>query len=137
MPIGFLTATERDRLGRFPEQIPDDDLFVFFRLSEADHRVINQQREDYTRLGFALQLCALRYLGFAPDDLSLTPWEAVVYVARQLNVLPKAIETYGNRIKTRTTHLQLVQTHLGFRKALPLDFFSLQTWLVERSLEAV
>ena len=41
MPIGFLTATERDRLGRFPEQIPDDDLFVFFRLSEADHRVIN------------------------------------------------------------------------------------------------
>ena len=37
MPIGFLTAAERDRLNRFPAQIPDDDLFAFFQLSEADH----------------------------------------------------------------------------------------------------
>ena len=29
MPIGFLTAAERDRLNRFPAQIPDDDLFAF------------------------------------------------------------------------------------------------------------
>ena len=135
MPIGFLTPAERERLDRFPEQIPDDDLFIFFRLSEDDHKIVNQQREDSTRLGFALQLCALRYLGFAPDDLKLTPWEAVVYVARQLNVPPEAVETYGNRVKTRTTHLQLVQSYLGFRKALPRDFYTLQTWLVERALE--
>ncbi len=135
MPIGFLTPAEREWLGRFPERIPDDDLFVFFRLSDDDRKVVNQQREDYTCLGFSLQLCALRYLGFAPDDLNLTPWEAVVYVARQLNVPPEAIETYGNRVKTRTTHLQLVQSHLGFRKALPLDFYALQTWLVDRALE--
>jgi len=87
MPISFLTPAERERFSRFPAQIPDDDLFVFFRLSDDDHRVINQQREDSTRLGFALQLCALRYLGFAPDELSTAPWEAVVYVARQLHVL--------------------------------------------------
>jgi len=30
MPIGFLTAAERDRLNRFPVPIPDDDLFAFF-----------------------------------------------------------------------------------------------------------
>ena len=135
MPIGFLTPAERERLSRFPEHIPDDDLFVFFRLSDDDHGVINQQREDATRLGFALQLCALRYLGFAPDDLSLTPWEAVIYVARQLHVPPEAIETYGRRIKTRTTHLQLVQSHLGFRSARPLDIYAVQTWLVDRALE--
>jgi TnpA family transposase len=135
MPIGFLTPAERERLSRFPEHIPDDDLFVFFRLSDDDHGVINQQREDATRLGFALQLCALRYLGFAPDDLSLTPWEAVVYVARQLNVPPEAIEAYGHRIKTRTTHLQRVQSHVGFRRALPLDFYAVHTWLVDRALE--
>src|SRR5215471_16279078 len=135
MPIGFLTPAERERLSRFPEHIPDDDLVVFFRLSTDDHRVINQQREGSTRLGFALQLCALRYLGFAPDDLSLTPWEAVTYVARQLHVPPETIETYGRRIKTRTTHLQLVQSHLGFRSARPLDVYALQTWLVDRALE--
>ena len=26
MPIGFLTTTERERLKRFPAQIPDEDL---------------------------------------------------------------------------------------------------------------
>src|SRR5262245_1109409 len=133
MPISFLTAAERDRLNRFPEQIAEDDLFAFFQLSEADHTAINKQREVHNRLGFALQLCALRYLGFAPDDLRTAPWAAVVYVARQMGVPPEALRTYGERGATRTTHLQLVQTHLGFRTALPLDFYGLQTWLVERA----
>jgi hypothetical protein len=26
MPIGFLTVAERERLSRFPEHIPEDDL---------------------------------------------------------------------------------------------------------------
>ena len=68
---------------RFPTRISR----AFFLLSEADQTAINHQREAHTRLGFALQLCALRYLGFAPDDLSTAPWEAVVYVAQQLGVL--------------------------------------------------
>jgi TnpA family transposase len=110
-------------------------IFSYIRLSEADHKAINNQRDAHTRLGFALQLCALRYLGFAPDNLSTAPWDVVVYVARQLHVPPKSIETYGNRIPTRTEHLQFVQVHLGFRKALPLDFYALQTWLIDRALE--
>lgn len=135
MPIGFLTTAERDRLNRFPVSIPDDDLFAFFQLSEADHTAINQQREDHTRLGFAMQLCALRYLGFAPDDLETAPREAIVYVARQLGIPPEALAAYGRRIPTRTTHLQQVQAYLGFRKALPLDLYALTMWLVERALE--
>jgi hypothetical protein len=135
MPIGFLSPTDRDRLNRFPAQIPDDDLRAFFLLSDADQQVINHQREAHTRLGFALQLCALRYLGFAPDDLSTTPEEAVCYVAGQLDVSAAAIHAYGQRIKTRTTHLQQVQAYLSFRLATPLDFYALQIWLVARALE--
>jgi hypothetical protein len=74
MPIGFLTAADRARLNRFPEQIPHEDLSAFFLLSKADQRAISQQHsEAHTRLGFALQLCALRYLGFAPDDVTTAP----------------------------------------------------------------
>jgi Domain of unknown function (DUF4158) len=135
MPIGFLTATERDRLNHFPTPIPDEDLRAFFLLSEADQHVINHQREAHTRLGFALQLCALRYLGVAPDDLSTTPEEAVLYVARQLDVPAAALHAYGQRAKTRTTHFQQVQAYLGFRTATPLDLYALQTWLGERALE--
>jgi TnpA family transposase len=60
-------------------------------------------------------LCALRYLGFAPDDLRIAPREAVVYVARQLGIPPEALATYGRRIPTRTMHLQQVQAYLGSR----------------------
>ncbi|MEE8291330.1 MAG: Tn3 family transposase [Candidatus Tectomicrobia bacterium] len=135
MAEGFLTAAERDRLGRFPAHIPEDDLSAFFLLSEADHQAVNNQRDDHTRLGFALQLCLLRYLGFVPHDLSTTPHAAVVYVAGQLEVPPEAMQAYGLRIPTRTMHLQQVQRHLGFRRATPLDFYAVQTWLVERALE--
>ena len=68
MPIDFLTAAERERLNRFPEWISDEDLRVFFTLSERDMQEVHKQRGAPNQLGFALQLCALRYLGFAPDD---------------------------------------------------------------------
>ena len=112
MPIGFLTAADRTRLNGFPEQIPHEDLSAFFLLSEADHGAINQHREAHTRLGFALQLCALRYVGFAPDELQTAPAAAVEYVAQQLGVAPQALAAYGTRRPTRTTHFQQVQTRL-------------------------
>ena len=135
MPIGFLTEGERERLSRFPEHIPEDDLSAFFFLSPADHHAVNRQHDDHTRLGFALQLCTLRYLGFVPHDLGAAPPAAVGYVAEQLQVPPEALAAYGARIATRTTHLHHVQRHLGFRQATPLDWYALQTWLLERALE--
>src|SRR5215471_9828909 len=135
MPIDFLTPAERDRLNRFPEPIPAEDLRVFFTLSERDREEVRKQRRAHNQLGFALQLCALRYLGFAPDDLGATPWPAVTLVAQQLGLLPEVLSAYGSRIQTRTTHLLQVQAYVGFRPALPLDFAELTAWLVERALE--
>ena len=40
------------------------------------------------RLGLALQLCALRYLGFVPRNLSAAPRSAACFVADQLEVSP-------------------------------------------------
>jgi Domain of unknown function (DUF4158)/Tn3 transposase DDE domain len=135
MPIDFLTAVERERLNRFPDLIPDEDLRVFFPLSDRDMVEVRKQRGAANQLGFALQLCALRYLGFAPDDLGTTPEAAATFVAQQVGVSPAAIVGYGGRIHTRTTHLQQAQGYLGFRLALPPDIMALTTWLVERALE--
>ena len=135
MPIDFLTPAERDRLNRFPEPIPAEDLRVFFTLSDRDREEVRKQRGAHNQLGFALQLCALRYLGFAPDDLGATPWPAVTLVAQQLGLLPEVLSAYGSRIQSRTTHLLQVQAYVGFRPALPLDFAALTAWLVERALE--
>ena len=135
MPTDFLTTAERERLNRFPEPIPDEDLRVFFTFSDRDIQEVRKQRGAPNQLGFALQLCALRYLGFAPDDLGRPADGAVTFVAKQLQMSPTAITTYGARSHTRTTHLQQVQAYLGFRLPLPLDLAALEAWLVERALE--
>ncbi len=135
MPVSFLTERERERLRRFPTQIPPEDISTYFTLSESDlaHALI--QRGNHNRLGFALQLCALRYLGFAPDDLSSAPDHVVAYVAQQLAVSPDVLPSYGGRVATRSAHFQETQTQLGFRRPHREDLRSLTAWLVERALE--
>ena len=135
MASGFLTEAQRERLNRFPDDIGRDDLSAYFTLSEADIETIKRQRHDHTRLGFALQLCALRYLGFAPDDLSTVSPSVVEFIARQLDLAPTAIQDYGQRIHTRTDHLLSVQAYLGFRKASAADLDELTQWLLARALE--
>ncbi len=58
---------------------------------------------DSNRLGWALQLCGLRMLGFCPDDLTTVPAVAVRFLARQLDVDPGGLGSYGVRAQTRTT----------------------------------
>lgn len=70
---GFLTAVERERLSTCPKDISDWDLGRFFTLTPDDIQLLKQLRGDDNHLGFALQLCMLRYLGFIPKDLCDPP----------------------------------------------------------------
>src|SRR5438270_11024659 len=106
MPIGFLTDADSYRLNSFPTAIAATDLLTYFTLSEADLELIQAHRGDHNRLGFALQLAALKFLGFAPDDLSTAPARAVAYLALQLGVPTSALAQYGDREHTRTDHLR-------------------------------
>jgi TnpA family transposase len=134
MSTSFLTAAERDRWQRFPETIPQDDLAVYFLLSADDQREVNRQREPCNRLGYALQLCTLRYLGFVPTDFTATPEVVVTFVAEQLGITPRVLVLYDNR-RTQSEHRRHVRTYLGFRPATPMDVYALQTWLLARALE--
>ena len=59
----FISLSERENLNRFPSDIPEDDLIAFFTLSTIDKGLLLDRRGDHNRLGFALQLCTVRYLG--------------------------------------------------------------------------
>jgi hypothetical protein len=106
-----------------------------FTLSEAELELVQTHRGEHNRLGFALQLVALKLLGFAPDDLSTAPARAIAYLALQLGVPTLALAQYGDREHTRTDHLREIEAYLGFRDARPADFEALLAWLVERALE--
>ena len=77
MPMVFLADSERERLSSFPTDVPPDDMSGFFILTELDKQQIPVTSSSSNRLGFALQLCALRYLGFCPDNVTHAPVSVV------------------------------------------------------------
>lgn len=134
MPVEFLTEAERARLQSFPQEIPGRDLRLHFGLSDKDLVEVHRQRGETNRLGFALHLCALRYLGFLPTTIEEAPEMVVTYLARQLGVAPE-LASYGARGPTRVTHRKRVVAYLGFRRMGEREAADLREWLLERALE--
>lgn len=94
MAVVFLSEAERERLNAFPPDIPPEDMTRFFTLTDADRQQVPTKASSANRLGFALQLCTLRYLGFCPDNVTRAPLPTVTYVAAQLDVSPGALPSY-------------------------------------------
>lgn len=135
MPTGFLSEAERERLSGFPEEIATEDLFAYFTLSGSDRSLIPARSAPANRLGFILALCAVRYLGFCPADLTRAPKNVRWYVSEQVGVAADALEYYPEREQTRTDHLRSIYEYLGFHRATEGDLEELSLWLVERALE--
>ncbi|HMB02780.1 MAG TPA: DUF4158 domain-containing protein, partial [Isosphaeraceae bacterium] len=135
MPGQLFTDAERRRLGGFPDRVSHEDLVTFYTLTGSDRAAVNRCADDAGRLGFALQLGTLRYLGFCPDDLGSAPGEVVRFLADQLKVPPESLAAYGRRAQTRTDHFLAVLDHLGYRKPGPEEREQLARWLLDRALE--
>jgi Domain of unknown function (DUF4158) len=93
MPIHIFTEAERATLYTFPAEITHADLITFFTLSEADKAQLPIYSAPYNRLGFALQLCTLRFMGFVPEELRRIPPAIVEYMAEQITVEPVLVKS--------------------------------------------
>jgi len=133
--VGYPNETERRRLERFPDRIAIEDLRTCFALSDGDRSLVFEQRGPENRLGLAVSLCALRFLGFVPDDVASIPDEALRFVAGQVDAAPHELLAYGARAQTRSDHLQLVVAHLDWRRPGDSDRERLARWMVERAVE--
>jgi len=133
--VGYPNAGERRRLERFPDRIPVEDLRVCFALSDRDRVLVFDQRGPENRLGLAVSLSALRFLGFVPEEVASIPDEALVFVAGQVDAAAHELLAYGARAQTRSDHLGLVLTHLGWRRPDDADREQLEQWLAWRAVE--
>ncbi|MEV4360036.1 DUF4158 domain-containing protein [Nonomuraea sp. NPDC049625] len=94
-----------------------DDLIRYFTLTPADVAFIDpgRGRGPTDRLGLAVQLATLPWLGFVPDEVGSAPPVAVARLPERLGVDPAVLAEYGQREQTRSDHLRLVVGYLGWK----------------------
>jgi hypothetical protein len=88
MPVSFLSAEQRENYGRYSGVPSPQDLARYFHLDDADHARIAKKRGDHNRLGFAVQLSTVRYLGIFLDDPMTVPGAVMHTLAKQLRFDP-------------------------------------------------
>ncbi|ETR69687.1 MAG: hypothetical protein OMM_03768 [Candidatus Magnetoglobus multicellularis str. Araruama] len=115
MPVEFLTEEQKRQYGRFSDEPTETQLSKFFHLDDADLSLINKCRGEYNRLGFALQLTTVRFLGtFLPDPTEVPPG-VIYFIARQLNITDVGcLKKYLHRKVTRYTHSDEIQRFYGY-----------------------
>jgi len=108
-----LTAAQREALLAFPEE--EENLLGYYVLSFRDLAAVRQHRGDHNRLGFAVQLCYLRYPGRVLAENETPPAALLGMVAAQLQVQPALWDQYAQRDETRREHLMELQHLYGFQ----------------------
>ncbi len=134
MPVDFLTAEQKASYGQFFGEPNEVQLTRYFHLDEADLSYIGNRRGNQNRLGFALQLTSLRFLGTFLTDLSLVPASVQIFVARQLSITNiSVLADYAQRETTKREHTALIQEQFGYREFAPPWSFRLSRLLYTRS----
>ena len=110
MPGQFLTDAHRAAYGHFTEEPSPMQLARCFHLDDADLQRLARYRSNHNRLGFALQLGTVRFLGTFVTDLSEAPRTVVRYVGAQVDVAdPDACLRHYNNADTQQRHARQIR----------------------------
>ena len=130
MPVYFLTAEQRANYGRYTSEPTSADLTRYFYLDDSDYQRIMNKRGEHNRLGFAIQLTSLRYLGRFLDDCAKVPNKVVDVVARQLEIADTTCLSMYNDQRQRLRHIEEICQHYGYHEFHdPLVGFRFTRWI--------
>ena len=133
MPVDFLTTAQEQRYGRFAGEPTWEQLAKYFHLDETDRRRISRRHRNHNKLGFAVQLATVRFLGTFLAQPTEVPSGAVTYLARQLEIPdPDCLRQY--RDDARWRHVLEIRESYGYRElGDPRQVFHLVRWLYTRA----
>ncbi len=110
-----------DRQKVFDIPADEDSLIRHYSLPPADRLEIELRRREHNRLGFAVQLCLMRYPGRVLGAEETPPRAMLRYVADQIGADPEAFALYARREETRRDHTARLMVYLDTRSATAQD----------------
>lgn len=129
----ILSSTE---LGSLFE-IPDDRAFMLqhYTLSDSDKSIVHQHRGASNKLGFAIQLCYMRYPGVILG-INDEPFKPLLFMmAAQLSISVDCWNDYGQREQTRREHIAELKKVFGFKLFTLSDYRQSVNMMVDLSLQ--
>lgn len=130
----ILTERQRSALLDLPTDVLS--LLKHYTLGDDDLENIEQRRRPENRLGFALQLCALRYPGRALAPGEMIPQEVLSFIGAQLGIPADALLTYAARRQTRQQHMDALRKIYGYKTFSGRGARDLRDWLFYQAEDA-
>ncbi|TMR30345.1 Tn3 family transposase [Actinomadura geliboluensis] len=133
MPVDFLTDDVAAAYGRYAGVPSRADLERVFFLDDEDRALIDRHRGEHMKLGFALQLVTVRWVGSFLEDPLDVPTVVLDFVAEQLEVAdPSAVKRYTERAKTKLDHQWEIRRAHGLKEFTAAEA-ELREWVAARS----
>lgn len=105
-----------------------------YTLDARDLALIRRRRGAHNRLGFAVQLCYLRYPGQVMDPETGPPDAVLAFVAQQAGVPSASWGEYARRDETRREHALELQAAFGYRPFTVTEYRRCRGVLMELAL---
>ena len=140
MPVSFLTPEQVAQYGHYAGKPTPAQLAKYFHLDDGDMHYIRQLDKVHTRLGYAVQLSTVRFLGTFLTNLAEVPTAVLEHVAAQLDIDMDTViwSDYGS--DSRLRHQKKIRQLYGFENfhASVQPFFLMRqiyarAWLAQES----
>jgi len=130
--VEFLSDGQAAAFGRFAGPPSREQLERYFFLDDADRCLVAKRRGNHNRLGFALQLTTVRFLGTFLAEPVAVPCVVVEFLGSQLGVADlSCTKAYAARLPTQHEHAREIREVCGYRDFAEAEE-KLRAWLAAR-----
>ena len=135
MSSRFLSLEQQHNYGRYVGEPTTEQLAHYFHLDDTAKTLVQKRRGEHNRLGFAIQLCTVRFLGTFLINPIDVPQGVIDYLASQLKIKDvNCLEQYLLRSNTHWEHTLIIKKHYGYRDfSSQPEHWRLVRWLYQRA----